>query len=667
VSKGKKPIDGSESEIEEEDVSFGGSESGGRDDDSEIESEGGGRPLAVSRDGELDNPDDAPKPKANKYDDEGDFDFSGRILGYRSVPPKERPKTTTDTAITTTSQEDDEEDEEKLDSLDLGDAVDKNRVRVLKKWLVDEHKNKKLDDEDSSGSSRSDADDASDKADISDEDEGSSTGESADPDSGGLTAPRGRGALASSDKDSDIKRDKKGSGMLQSLDAVGKGAGYAALGVGAVSSVASPVMKFWGEDIVGSIAPEGTNTKSAAESGKDAASMVSMFGKAAGALSGGIKLGTGSYKAATSRNRYKKSVEKRKAVSGGAGVIGGLTGVFSGLAGLGAFGDRKSEGAGIAGGVLDMVSGTSSLVSSSLDFSANRAEAGGHRNVSRDTDNYAEYNKDFAKANLSESRKKIAALRRAREGAAPNSRAEINRQIAEAKKQRNTAKAQKYAMEQASRMHARRSDNHGKGGWGLAAGITGFLGSLAGGIGKIMGDNGLWGGTILPAIAGVLGVIGSGLKIADKIHTSKAEKKQKNAIKGEKLSIVDDYLKEKIPKIKKQAKERYNAARASKNPSAEEASDIAQFNVKAGQELVISDDEAARIALMRLGGKLSDSDGPVGDADKAIAFDYLTEKRAKNILRAAPNARKNMLKSLGIDDYDNATLEDVVKALKGEF
>ena len=76
----------------------------------------------------------------------------------------------------------------------------------------------------------------------------------------------------------------------------------------------------------------------------------------------------------------------------------------------------------------------------------------------------------------------------------------------------------------------------------------------------------------------------------------------------------------------------------------------------------ITNEEAKRAAIMRLGVDLPDSTEKISDDAYDAAFKKLTEKRANNILRSSGEEKEEMLAMLGLDK--DATFEDVYSALE---
>ena len=170
----------------------------------------------------------------------------------------------------------------------------------------------------------------------------------------------------------------------------------------------------------------------------------------------------------------------------------------------------------------------------------------------------------------------------------------------------------------------------------LSAGLSGTA-KLLGNTGGILGMI----GTGLSAIAGVTKTIGG-------LTDFKKGKDEKKKLAKSKHEVVDAYLAEKVDKIKEQA-------------SAMQLDGDDEANLGARGK-TITNEEAKRAAIMRLGVDLPDSSEKIPDDAYDAAFKKLTEKRANNILRSSGEEKEEMLAMLGLDK--DATFEDVYSALE---
>lgn len=380
------------------------------------------------------------------------------------------------------------------------------------------------------------------------------------------------------------------------------------------------------------------------QTSKDVFESIGIAGNVSGTIGSGIKMGSNIYRARKDKNRYKRQAAKHRATAAAFSAASEITGGLSHGANLGLFGKRATEegtASQAKGGAFDIASGTAGLVSKIFDYTGNKAQKEGYKQTSADTNTYAEEHKASANADLTASGNVIRELKNKK---ATELTDDEKTRLKEAREKRHTAKAQKYAMAQASKLHKTRSEESTKGLIGLIGGGIGFLGAGLTGLSKILGNTtGLLGmaGKGLSALAGITKTIG-GLK------EFKDGRKEKKKLEQSKHEVVEDYLKNKVIKIKEQA---------------------TQMELGEGDEAklgahgrTLSDDEAKRIAIMRLGVDIPDSSDNISDEAYDQAFRKLTEKRANNILKSSGNEKTNMLGALGLDN--DATFEDVVAALE---
>jgi hypothetical protein len=371
-----------------------------------------------------------------------------------------------------------------------------------------------------------------------------------------------------------------------------------------------------------------------------------MAGGGVGALSSLFKITSNSAKAIKDKNKNKKNAHRLRAISSAMGVVSGAATMTGGMANLGFWKtDGSSDAMKRTAGGLAIGSSVASFGSTMLNFFADRSETKGRKKVAQGTDSYRRrkmQNADPGQA-LEASREKLKALK-AKKAADMNDDEKI--ELKAERMKRHTAKAQKYAMEQAARLNETRSKEPDIGKVGLIGSGISALSSIAGSIGGMFGKNSLF-GTIGSMVAKIGGAVGKGVseKAAKKQEEGKA--KVSAELKERKSELVDRYLKDKTPRIKEQAK--------AMQLSESEQNDLGEN----GKEL--SDLEVRKIIAMRLGfeEKASDYDSDVTDQNKI--FEKLTEKRANNILKSDPEEKKQMLSALGLEE--DASVEDVKKVL----
>ena len=387
------------------------------------------------------------------------------------------------------------------------------------------------------------------------------------------------------------------------------------------------------------------------DTGKTVSSGVSLLTNVAGMGSAGIKSAASLYKAKKSKSRYNRKTARLKAAAGITGFLEKSAGAVS--SGLGLFGGGSSgakdasSGLGVAGGLLG-------LTSSILDYAGNKADTAGHRQVASDTADYADANRDSADAALTSSGgtlKRLKSIRKTRDLTDPE-----KLELAEARTARHTAKAQRFAMMQASKLHQRRADQGSRGWLSMIGSGLGLLGSSLKGAASVFGGA----SGILKTLGSVTGAVSGMVKTAGIIKGEHDDQVNAGKYKISKHEVVDEYLTEKAKKIRKQAKEMQLDRRESDSLGDE------------GKTL--SDSEAKIIAIKRLAKKTGVSDPAFRkltfrQSDDAVIpdelyeaiFKILVKKRAKNIMNAEPGKKTEMLDTLGLDH--NAGIEDIESAL----
>ena len=208
------------------------------------------------------------------------------------------------------------------------------------------------------------------------------------------------------------------------------------------------------------------------------------------------------------------------------------------------------------------------------------------------------------------------------------------------KKNYDTFKAKKYALSQAAEFNKIKKKTYFKG-------ISGFLGSLAGGVSTLTRiiDPDFAGSGTGTLVSSALGVFGSGMGLIEKIGSKITDKAIESKTEDKKIEIIEKYLEKKRDKIRDQA------ARAFRYHQGRYGEDI-------------TDNEADRIILGRLGIDTDINDTPVDKTEKQEAFEKLNMKRAKNIWNSRDSDKDQMLTALGLDKH--ASLKDVADALKGD-
>lgn len=372
-----------------------------------------------------------------------------------------------------------------------------------------------------------------------------------------------------------------------------------------------------------------------------------LVGGGLSAISGGLSLGANIYRATRDKNKYKREAAKRRAAAGGFVLGGGLSSMWSNAENLGWGGEKahlQGSGAQQRGGLADIFTGICDIGEKISDHLGNVKEAEGHAAVVRDAGAIASRNRVSASIRLANSRGRL----KNRNIPAGTTRQDYINAVKEARTVRHTAKAQKYAMAQATKFH-KDMDTSGKGFINLFGGLSGGLGSIATGIMKMRGTlTDPTGGMISLALSG----IGGFLKAVNGVVNAKNAISQRKKTGVKKKEIVDEYLNDKMVRIKADAR----GVKDTLLPS--------QIIALGRQGVNITDIEAKKIAVMRLGVEVPEDETEIGSKVYDKLFEKITEKRAKNILLSEDKEKKKMLAALGLDE--DAALEDVVASLKAE-
>ncbi|MCR4779598.1 MAG: hypothetical protein K5876_00735 [Ruminiclostridium sp.] len=343
------------------------------------------------------------------------------------------------------------------------------------------------------------------------------------------------------------------------------------------------------------------------------------------------------YSARRSKSRRTKVQQRFRGAQHIASALGNASGLAGTLLGSGKVG--TGDAIRIAGGTLTAASGGMQVLSNVLGIIGDKKAKKHAKQISDKTGALANSDKyGDAKAASAD----VAKVKSLKEKADPE---RYEKALAAAKKKRDAAKANKLAMGIASKFNKNKTNASTKG-----------IGGIIGGAGKI------WEGVASATNIAGAGFIKSVLSPVIKKGTSIAQKKlderdKKNAEKEKakddslRIETIKEYLEGKREKIKAQAK------------SLSQSSDLAD-DEKAAMSDELTDAEADKIALARLGVDVSDMSGdkPASDAEMMQGFEKVIMKRANNILRSYN--KDEMLDALMLSH--DATAEDIAKALKGE-
>ena len=358
-------------------------------------------------------------------------------------------------------------------------------------------------------------------------------------------------------------------------------------------------------------------------------------------LAGGYKNTVGAvsslYSAKRSKSRRTKVRERFRGAQHITGALGNASGLAGTLLGSGKVG--TGDAIRIAGGTLTAASGGMQVLSNVLGIIGDKKAKKHAKKISDKTGALAKSDKyGDAKAASAD----VAKVKALKKKADPE---RYEKALAAAKKKRDAAKANKLAMGIASKFNKNKSNASTKG-----------IGGIIGGAGKmwegISNATGIAGAGFIKSVLSP--VIKKGTSIAqEKLdeRDKKNEEKEKAKDDSMRIETIKEYLEGKREKIKEQAK------------SVSKSEDLAD-DEKEAMSAELTDAEADKIALARLGVNVSDMSGdkPASDAEMMEGFEKVIMKRANNILRSYN--KDEMLDALMLSH--DATAEDIAKALKGE-
>ena len=402
------------------------------------------------------------------------------------------------------------------------------------------------------------------------------------------------------------------------------------------------------------------------------------------------------------KNAEKANAAGTRAFASGLGIFQNLFGLASAGGNIGLFGrqDLASTDGSVAqfgAGLADIGSGALGMLSGLFNYIANRKDRGAHKDLADrarrwyTNDPGADPNrKRKVEQRLAEAKSGITALKNGGSVPSPttttsssaldsDSDADVDADVdagsstaapltmKQLRQKRHTAKARLYAMKQAAEMHQAKYDSMDNNGLGILAASMGPLGTLLKGISKSFLGKGTSTLSLVGHGIGAIGTLGKAWNIGRSFYkgSDAAKKKQENALKDTKINIVDEYINEKIKKIKKEGRDWNPAPTSPEFRSLLNVDDDDPDPATLGSELM-SDMEAKRIAFMRLGVAVHDDAGFAelgSDAAYTAAFDKITSKRVNNILNSEPGQKRGMLNNLGLDEH--ATYDEIFTVLSG--
>lgn len=423
-----------------------------------------------------------------------------------------------------------------------------------------------------------------------------------------------------------------------------------------------PILASVGNSAFGMVGPKGAaesvNNFYNKNGTQDVMNAMSLAGNVGSAVYGGLKYRANRYRAKNDKNANHREVAKLRKTAGIFNALNGITGAMGNATNMGIFGSRPvyngkpNEGSTVqkTSGVLDVLTAATGFGGKLFDFLSTRKRQKLHKETANKAKNIkdAAVDADQIIANSSTALHEMGGI------GEPNQNILAKR----TRQQRHTAKAQKYAMEMAEKLHSRKSTGTTKDWLGLAGSGLGLLGSLVTAGAKWAGKA----GGPLGAIGGMMSAAGGGAAfggnvVFDKMITGYRRGKK---YKADKKQLVDEYLAKKVDNIKR------------------EAPDVAltqrQEEALGATGRAISDHEAKMLAVMRLGSnpkykknglwekiRGKNISEELTDEIYDAVFDVLLEKRANNIMQSSDKEKRAMFQALGLDD--GASLEDVKAAL----
>lgn len=341
------------------------------------------------------------------------------------------------------------------------------------------------------------------------------------------------------------------------------------------------------------------------------------------------------YGAKRSKSRKNKTRERIRGSQHILKAVGGLGSGVGALLGSGNVGRDKQLG--VAGSSLAAASSGLNVVSSVLGIIGDKKAK---KQAKQIADKAAGFSKGkYALSNTSDDVRKVRSLK----SKADPERYEKALKIA--KKRRSTEKANKLSMAIAEKFNRQKSKASTKGIGDIISGtsqmVTGIFSAV-----------GIAGSGIVKNLIGP--IINKGAEFAknalDK-RDKKNEEKEKEKDASMRMDTIKEYLAGKRTKIKAQAKKASGSSELSED----------EKNSLSGE---LTDSEADKIALARLGVSISDMSGdtPASDAEMMEGFEKVIMKRANNILKSYN--KDEMLDALMLSH--DASAEDIAAALKGE-
>ncbi len=393
-----------------------------------------------------------------------------------------------------------------------------------------------------------------------------------------------------------------------------------------VLDIASDVVGIpWATISTGSSITETVHRKKNNMGEDDSSSLTNLTGKldkwndAAGVISSALSVGSSTASLFANARTAKKSKNKRKKKEAKYGIASNVFGIIgdgayssaSGIKALGNPGGNAKQDTALK--ALDAVGAGASFVSGVLDM------IGGSKSRSM----------------KSQLRKKAAALKAA---------AWDENSIADERVRKTTKSAKNKAMDMATAMNKSQKKESMKGIGGLLSSAIGIANSAMGFLGAGFAKNPIWKG--ISAAAGLVGYVG---KYIDKAIDKKTEKNhEKDKIKYAKDKITSN---ERVNKIKGQAAGINGALSPEERTALNNSTDI-------------SNNEAHRIALSRLGIDVTIEDSVVEDSVYEAAFKKMAAKRTRNIINSEPAMKRKMLKAMNLED--GASEQEIYQALCGD-
>ncbi len=358
-----------------------------------------------------------------------------------------------------------------------------------------------------------------------------------------------------------------------------------------------------------------------------------MLGQALGMVNGGIGIYS-NFKKTKTHNRRKRRAAKRGAWTSGLNIA---TNAFKMIStGVSGFGDKNNDNQNGTIDAFNSLASITSLTSAGVGLVGHFVDRGRRQKVIDNATMLADSVGDSDDSKEESERRSRHDRRWYDLPRMPN----LPDHHTMDSQNRNAFKAKKYAMRQAARFNKIKKQTGFKGWFGALGALSGLANLVTKFADPEFAQSA--GGTLLGSI---FGVIGSASGMIERVGSKITDEAIDSSAKKEKLKTINDYLEKKRRRTRQQAGRafRYHQNRYGEN---------------------ITDNEADRIAIARLGIDLAITDDNIDEETRMQAFSKLNMKRANNIMNSSERDREDMIKALGLDE--GATVDEVAAALTGD-